>query len=92
MQKIKVINLILCSYYLSHLRKLITKTLNTNQTLTKVIYLTAQPHNATVQHIDVCSIKSQISELNVVQSVIQCLTGIIVFECSQLHSSCPTVV
>jgi len=37
MKQIKVINLILCSDYLPHLRKLITKTINTNQTLTKVI-------------------------------------------------------
>ena len=81
MKKIKVINPILCSDYLPHLRKLITKTLNTNQTLTKVMYLTAQTHNATVKHTDVCSIKSQTSELNVLQSVVQCLTGIFVFEC-----------
>ena len=60
--------------------------------LTKVIYLTARTHNATVKNTDVCSIKSQISELNVLQSVIQCPTGFIVIECFQLKSSCPTVV
>jgi hypothetical protein len=36
--------------------------------------------HATIKHTDVCSFKSHISELNVLQSVIQCLTGINVFE------------
>ena len=40
------------------------------------VFHLAQTHNATVKHTDVCSVKSQISELNVLQSVIQCQTGV----------------
>lgn len=59
-----------------HFRKLITKTLHKPMTLTKVIFHLAQTHNATVKYTDACSVKSKISELNVLQSVIQCQTGV----------------